>query len=213
MNRASIACLLILLIFLFPSVKAQVVFETRITVKNEPVIDKSSAGSHDIKITVGDWVKIFHTLYNYFDADWVDIEVSYSVVYGENLISEVSTSGLRGYWTNKGEGNVFEFYFVAEAVGKVWITFEYNGSYWEHFPTSDPIQFSSVGSFSSLRFEIVEKGLPYIPILLVLVGVAVVSCSVVLLHKKRRGSRNCGNSCICLADRPPSFGKTWQSGE
>jgi hypothetical protein len=91
-----------LLILLFPSVKAQVVFETRITVKNEPVIDKSTAGSHDIKIAVGDWVKVFHILYNYFNADWVDIDVSYSAVYGENLISEVSTSSLHGYWTNKG---------------------------------------------------------------------------------------------------------------
>jgi len=163
-----------------------VVFETKINVKNETIVDKSTAGSHNIVITVGDWVKVFHTLYNYFDADWVGIDVSYSVVYGENLISEVSTSGLHGYWTNKGEWNVFEFYFVAEAAGNVWITFEYNGSYWENFPTSDPTRFSSGGNFSSLRLEIVEKDFPYIPLFLVLVGVAVATCSIVLLHKKKK---------------------------
>jgi len=190
MKRIKVVWLLTVLILLFPSVNAQVVFETKIDVGNTTVVEKSTERNHFIRVTKGDWVDIFHTLYNYFDADFVEIDVTYSVVNGENLISEISTSGLHTYWTQKGEWNNFEFHFKAEAIGKVWMVFNYNGTYWEHFPISQPRTFSSLMSFSSLTFEIVEVGLPYIPILLVVIGVAVVVVSSIsLFYKKEKNSK------------------------
>lgn len=186
MKKTKIICLLILLICFFPSVNAQIVTETKINVNNDVVVEHSTAGNHHIEITRGDSVRVIHSLYNYFDADWVDIAVSYSVVYGDDLISEITTSGLFTYWNQKGDWGNFEFYFVAEETGKVWIVFHYNGTYWEELGVSQPKTFSSIASFSSIRFEIVEKSLPYTTILFVIIGVSVVVVSSIFLFHKRR---------------------------
>jgi hypothetical protein len=53
-----------------------------------------------------------------------------------------------------------EFYFVAEAVGKVWITFEYNGSYWEDSPTSDKMRLSRGEAFLLSDSKLWRRGFP-----------------------------------------------------
>ncbi len=189
MKKPKIVFLLSLLIFLFPSVNAQVVSETEIRINNEVLVEHSTAGSHTIEVTKGDSVTVIHTLTNYFDADWVNFEVTYSVVYGENLISNLDTSGLKGYWNRKGEWNNFEFHFVAEEVGRVWMVFQYNGTYWEEFPTSQPKTFSSIANFSSLKFEIVKKDLPFTAIAVVIGGFAIILAgSATLFYQKKRKS-------------------------
>lgn len=190
MEKIRFVGLLTLLLFLIPSVNAQIVSETDINVNNVTVVEKSTAYDHFVKIKVGDFVKIFQRLYNYFDANWVEIDVTYTVLQGENLIANFDTTGLHTFWTNKGDWSSFEFFFEAKTRGRVQILFWYNGTYWEQFPTSQPIPFSGIASFSSLTFEITEVELPYIPILLMLTGVAViVASSFALYYRKRKKER------------------------